>query len=164
MDNLILPENTQPSTQVANSNMDLRRIELEAIKEKASIPDKDGITGEVLKQLQARMGKSGVDVKEIAMDMHLPKRTFQRHLQRQGVNFIALRNTVRLNYSITYLLETDMNIREISIALGFTDRTSFTNAFRRWTDITPNKFRKLYSEKKPKSNNDNEQTENVEPE
>jgi AraC-like DNA-binding protein len=110
----------------------------------AALPETYGIPGRVVDVLKRRIGKSSLAIDYIAEELNLSKRTLQRRLQQQSLNFAQLRDQVRYHYSIGYLVEESLSIDSISAALDFSDRTSFTNAFKRWTGLSPSTFRKLF--------------------
>ncbi|MGQ9425315.1 helix-turn-helix domain-containing protein [Gilvimarinus sp. F26214L] len=110
----------------------------------ARLPEVYGVSGRVVEVLQRRIGKQPLAIDYIAEELNLSKRTLQRRLQQQNVSFAQLRDQVRFHYSIDYLIHQNMSIDAISAALDFSDRTSFTNAFKRWTSLSPSSFRKLF--------------------
>ena len=134
----------ESSTLPENSFADVGFYDFEVIKEKANIPSLSGVAGKVVDILQKRIGESSLSIEDIAADMNLSKRTLQRRLQQQVISFAALRDLVRFNYAIDCLLKKNMSIESTSNSLDFSDRTSFTNAFKRWTNLSPSVFRKVY--------------------
>jgi AraC-like DNA-binding protein len=110
----------------------------------ARIPQCDGVSARVVNALHQRVGHLDLSIDRIAEDIGLSKRTLQRRLQQQNANFAQLRDDVRFNYSIKYLIDDHMSVDLVSKALDFSDRTSFTNAFKRWTGLSPSVFRKLF--------------------
>lgn len=112
--------------------------------EKAKLPQLHGVSQHVVESLVRRIGHSSLDVANIAKDLNLSKRTLQRHLNHQGTHFSEIRDQVRRHYAVDYLLMRNMRIDDIYTALDFSDRTSLTNAFRRWTGLSPSAFRKLF--------------------
>lgn len=110
----------------------------------AALPEVYGVPGRVVDVLRRRIGKSSLAIDYIAEELNLSKRTLQRRLQQQSLNFAQLRDQVRYHYSIDYLVQESLSIDSISAALDFSDRTSFTNAFKRWTGLSPSTFRKLF--------------------
>ena len=110
----------------------------------ARIPPLDGVCARVLDALHMRVGHTGLTIEQIASDLNLTKRTLQRRLQAQDTNFAQLRDDLRFHYAIKYLIDDNMSVDLVSRALDFSDRTSFTNAFKRWTGISPSVFRKLF--------------------
>ena len=117
---------------------------LEHYLELARLPDVIGVPRRVVDVLSARIGKSPLSISHVAEDLNLSKRTLQRRLQQQDVSFAELRDQVRFHFSIDYLIKQYMSMDSISSALDFSDRTSFTNAFKRWTNLSPSMFRKLF--------------------
>lgn len=112
--------------------------------QQARLPEVYGVPGRVVEVLQKRIGKASLSIDYIAEEMNLSKRTLQRRLQQQCISFAQLRDQVRFHHSINYLIEHSMSIDSISASLDFSDRTSFTNAFKRWTGLSPSTFRKLF--------------------
>ena len=110
----------------------------------ARLPEVDGVSGRVLDALQLRVGHAPMAIEHIASDLNLSKRTLQRRLQQQLGSFAQLRDSLRFHYAIKYLIDDHMSVDSVSSALDFSDRTSFTNAFKRWTNLSPSVFRKLF--------------------
>lgn len=117
---------------------------LDAYLEKARLPDVVGVSSRVVEVLTRRIGHAPLSISHVADELNFSKRTLQRRLQKQSVSFAELRDKVRFHYSIDYLIRQHMSIDNISAALDFSDRTSFTNAFKRWTNLSPSTFRKLF--------------------
>ena len=112
--------------------------------ELARIPPAEGVAAKVLDVLHRRVGQDPLAIDYIAEDLDLSKRTLQRRLQQQGENFAQLRDSLRFHYAIKFLIDQHMSVDSVSKALDFSDRTSFTNAFKRWTGLSPSVFRKLF--------------------
>jgi AraC-like DNA-binding protein len=110
----------------------------------ARLPEVYGVSGRGVEVLQRRIGKKPLAIDFIAEELNLSKRTLQRRLQQQYISCAQLRDQVRFHYSIDYLVRQTLSIDGISMALDFSDRTSFTNAFKRWTNLSPSTFRKLF--------------------
>lgn len=110
----------------------------------ARIPPLEGVSSKVMEALRNRVGSSELSIDKIAEDINLSKRTLQRRLQQQQANFAQLRDTMRFHYAIKYLIDDHMSVDAVSKSLDFSDRTSFTNAFKRWTGLSPSVFRKLF--------------------
>lgn len=110
----------------------------------ASIPHCDGVSARVVNALHLRVGHADLSIEQIASDLNLTKRTLQRRLQSQNTNFAQLRDDLRFHYAIKYLINENMSVDLVSRGLDFSDRTSFTNAFKRWTGLSPSTFRKLF--------------------
>jgi AraC-like DNA-binding protein len=80
----------------------------------------------------------------IAELMSLPVRTLRWRLARQGTSFKKLIEQVRYEIARQLLLDTQMNTAEIAESLNYADASSFTRAFRRWTDAPPATWRENF--------------------
>lgn len=110
----------------------------------AEIPKYEGVSARVVDALKQRVGHDDLSIDRIAEDLKLSKRTLQRRLQQQNANFAQLRDVLRFHYAVKYLIDEHMSVDTVSKALDFSDRTSFTNAFKRWTNLSPSVFKKLF--------------------
>lgn len=117
---------------------------LDEYLQQARLPEVYGVPARVVEVLQRRIGHTALDIGHIAEELNLSKRTLQRRLQQQDISFAELRDQVRFHYSLDYLIKQHLSIDSISASLDFSDRTSFTNAFKRWTGLSPSTFRKLF--------------------
>jgi len=140
-----LQRNYQNDCSVTNSESgQLQILTYEEYVTLARIPYCEGISNRVVNALHLRVGHTDLSVEQIASDLGLTKRTLQRRLQQQNTNFAELRDDIRFHYAIKYLINDRMSVDIVSKALDFSDRTSFTNAFKRWTGLSPSVFRKLF--------------------
>jgi AraC-like DNA-binding protein len=57
------------------------------------------------------------------------------------VSFSDILDQLRLALAQRYLSERELPISEISWLLGYSEVSSFTHAFKRWTGKTPRQFR-----------------------
>lgn len=80
-------------------------------------------------------------IKEVAARLHMSVRSLQRHLEEEGLSFRAVIDAVRLQVAQQYLTETRRSLAEIALLTGFSNQSNFSNAFKRWTQMTPNRYR-----------------------
>lgn len=80
---------------------------------------------------------------EVAKKLFMSKRTMQRTLQKEGTSFIELLNGTRLDLSKQYVRNKEISFTEIAFLLGFTESSTFSRAFKRWTGKTPSQYRKV---------------------
>ena len=83
-------------------------------------------------------------LQDVASHLGMASRTLQRKLNDQGVTFSTLKEEALKEQAIVLLLCTDMSVLDISLALSFSDLSSFYRAFRQWTSEAPAHFRKKY--------------------
>ena len=73
-------------------------------------------------------------------------RSLQRHLAGVGLSFAELVDDVRFRHAGQFLRDPRSKVVEVSAELGYTDSANFTRAFRRWTGVSPERFRRTLSE------------------
>jgi len=83
----------------------------------------------------------GQGIDAMAQRLQLHPRTLQRRLQEVGVRYTTLQAQVRFRLSSQWLQEDTVSVEAISERLGFCDRRSFTQAFKRWSGLSPSQFR-----------------------
>lgn len=77
----------------------------------------------------------------IARVLGISTRTLHRRLEECGCTFRDLVEAVRQSRAETFLRSRDISLAEIAFMLGYSEQSTFHNAFKRWTGITPNEFR-----------------------
>ncbi|MBI2734527.1 MAG: AraC family transcriptional regulator ligand-binding domain-containing protein [Aquabacterium sp.] len=80
------------------------------------------------------------DLAGMAAVLGLHPRTLQRRLRAEGRTFGQVLDQGRLHWAQQWL--GSMTVEEVALKLGFADRTGFSQAFARWTGMTPAQFRK----------------------
>jgi len=81
-------------------------------------------------------------IDDIAEKMFISKRTLQRRLSDKGLSFLSVVENIRYQLSSNYLSGSEILLQDIAIILGYSDVSSFSRAFKRWTNMTPLEFRK----------------------
>ena len=69
-------------------------------------------------------------------------RTLQRRLAEDGLTYSQLISRLRYQQAIHWLVNSDLKIIEIAAELGYQDAAHFTRAFKRWTGVSPQTFRR----------------------
>jgi AraC-like DNA-binding protein len=95
----------------------------------------------VRSELVARLPAGEPSRVEVAAALHLSEKTLQRRLHDEDTSFQKVLDEVRRDLAQQYLRENAASVCEITFRLGFSDQSSFTRAFRRWTGVTPGEFR-----------------------
>lgn len=99
-----------------------------------------GFTVEVAKAVATTLPEGG-SATTVARALHMSVRTLQRKLVASGTTFRDLSDTVRSNLAQGYLADPNVSSAEVAFLLGFSDPSSFTRAFRRWTGVSPRRWR-----------------------
>ena len=78
---------------------------------------------------------------DIASQLFMSRRTFQRRLAERGTNFSRLVDEVRRDLAMKYLADPHHSVTAITYLTGFSTPSAFTRAFMRWTGTTPSAWR-----------------------
>lgn len=79
--------------------------------------------------------------KEIARAMHMSERTLQRRLNDEGTSFHEIVDDTRRELAERYLGQDRLALSQAACLLGFSDRSTFSRACKRWFDLTPGEYR-----------------------
>ncbi len=86
----------------------------------------------------------GQGIERMAVRLALHPRTLQRRLRDEGQLFADIQARCRFDLAATALKSSNCDIESLSDRLGFSDRHSFTRAFKRWTGLAPSEFREQH--------------------
>lgn len=78
---------------------------------------------------------------EMAILLNTSERTLKRMLANEGTSFRGLVKEFQYSEAVDYLTTSNMNISEIADRLGFSDASSFSQSFKRWSGISPANYR-----------------------
>jgi AraC-like DNA-binding protein len=99
---------------------------------------------EALRQLIATLMPLGYPaIDTLAEITGLHPRTLQRLLQRESLSYRQLVDEVRAERATVLLRDSGAPVTEIAFDLGYTDVSHFIRAFRRWTGVSPSRYRNL---------------------
>jgi AraC-like DNA-binding protein len=85
---------------------------------------------------------------QIARQAGLSPRALQRQLEQAGSSFRGVVDDGRRRLALRWVADSEMPFKEIAARLGFSDTATFSRAFRRWTEKTPESVRR--SKRRPK--------------
>jgi len=90
--------------------------------------------------VELRHGDTSLD--RVAERLDTSGRTLQRKLRDHGTSHQELLDQMRRDLAMRYLAEPHMAICEVAYLLGFSESSALHRAFKRWTGMTPNEFRR----------------------
>jgi AraC-like DNA-binding protein len=80
-------------------------------------------------------------VHDMADLLAMNRRTFDRRLKSRGTSSRALANEIRFEVACRLLTDTEMSLSQIAAALGYSQASAFTRAFRGWSGQAPSVWR-----------------------
>jgi AraC-like DNA-binding protein len=127
-----------------------RRIEksdvaYHALIRKYLITARAEIDGGTLEQVRAEIARQmelgHCTLERVASSLRMPPRSLQRRLQAEGLSFRGLLDEWRRARALSLVNNSRLPLSEVSEALGYSEQSVFTQAFRRWYGGTPHRFR-----------------------
>jgi AraC-like DNA-binding protein len=119
-----------------------RQAEQIVVQQLQDSPIQRGVAKKITRIMRRQKYLLNEPIETVAGSLNMSTRTLQRRLTDEGVNFFELKDQIRFDSAVLALKSRSLSIEEISEALGFSDRHSFTRAFKRWSGVTPSAFRK----------------------
>ncbi len=95
----------------------------------------------VQKYLLKNLTYGEINLQKVAQGLAMSSRVLQRRLKEEGTIFSELMDACRHKLAIKLITEKKQPIFEVALALGFSDQSNFTRAFKRWTGTTPHQYR-----------------------
>ena len=78
---------------------------------------------------------------QIAAELCMSERTFQRRLEEEKTSFVQLLDDTRRELAEQYLGRLNLSLAQAAYLLGFADQSSFFRACRRWFHLSPGQYR-----------------------
>jgi AraC-like DNA-binding protein len=124
-----------PSSDVAaHEALELRLI---AIEKAAGFDLRD----QLLRMLRIELVRTKSSASAMAHRLSIHRRTLNRRLKAEGIEFRTLADAVRFAVARQLLSDTDIPLAKIAAALDFSEPAAFTRAFRRWSGRVPSSWR-----------------------
>ncbi|MCX4161819.1 MULTISPECIES: AraC family transcriptional regulator [Paraburkholderia] len=86
-------------------------------------------------------GRPPPDLAAMARVVNVSERTLKRRLKDEGTSFRMLLEESRRASAEVLLKEQRLSIADIAAQLGFSDASTFSQAFKRWHGVAPNVYR-----------------------
>jgi len=87
------------------------------------------------------LSEGGTSENSVAERLHLSPRQLNRKLKGEGTSFRELLRECRRELAEQYINDSTRSLTEISYLLGFSEPSSFSRAYRRWTGLSPTEAR-----------------------
>lgn len=101
-------------------------------------------TAQIKAILLKTIGKQGPvpDFERVAESLKVSTATLRRKLRSENTSYQQLKDTMRRDIAIDKLVRESTAIAEIGLQLGFVESSSFTRAFKQWTGLSPQEYRR----------------------
>lgn len=128
--------------KIFSSDYALLRILMAHAEEKsAKIVGQKGFAS-IVKQSVVKLVKPEFpSIEMVAAHLNISLRTMQRRLKEEGITYKVLIDDLRKEFAITYLNRDDLSISDIAYLLSYSELSTFTRSFKRWTGMSPKAYR-----------------------
>ncbi|MDB4975451.1 MAG: Transcriptional regulator, AraC family [Myxococcaceae bacterium] len=109
-----------------------------------SLPQPESVTERVRRFVEEQLASGNFSLEAAARHLHMSSRTLGRRLSDEGTTFKNLLDEMRKRVALRYVASHDLGLGEVASLAGFTETPSFYRAFRRWTDMTPSRYRAMH--------------------
>jgi AraC-like DNA-binding protein len=96
---------------------------------------------DIRRLLRVRLTSNHCSAEDIAHLLAMHRRTLSRRLKGSGMGYRAITNEIRFEIARQLLEGTEVPLAQIAAALGYSEASAFTRAFRRWSGQTPTTWR-----------------------
>jgi AraC-like DNA-binding protein len=107
----------------------------------AKSPRRDTFVAQVRAAILGELRTGSISAAAVAKRLGTSPRTLRRRLDADGTTYQKQLADLRRELALRYMREKHLSIDEVALLLGFSERTAFIRAFRRWTGHSPTAFR-----------------------
>jgi AraC-like DNA-binding protein len=133
----------QADERLTGSNKQLAQINDHIVVKYLATLAHDDIVNRVKSTIIENLGESGVTESRVANSLHMSTRNLHRRLTSEDTSFKQLLLEIRTELASQYISDATLSLTEISYMLGFSEVSSFSRAYRRWTGWSPSAARKI---------------------
>lgn len=144
--NTLHVQSGQADERLTGSNKQLAQINDHIVVRYLASLAHDDIVNRVKATIIENLGESGVTESSVANALHMSARNLHRRLTSEGTSFKKLLLEIRTELASQYISDATLSLTEISFMLGFSEVSSFSRAYRRWTGWSPSAARKIQLE------------------
>ncbi|MFT5699200.1 MAG: AraC-like DNA-binding protein [Desulforhopalus sp.] len=125
-----------------SGNKDMAEFNDHVMTQYLATKDSDPLALRVKKIIVEHLPSGDATVERAASELFCSTRKLQRLLHEEGTSFMALLNDTRRDIAKQYVRDQEMDLTEIAFLLGFSEQSTFSRSFKRWTGESPSSFRK----------------------
>lgn len=96
----------------------------------------------VRNQVKIHLGDVQPTITEIARVFGVTDQSLQRQLRDNGLTFQEIVTAARKELALHYMEDSNIPLTEIAYCLGYSELSAFSRAFRGWTGMSPQRYRR----------------------
>lgn len=107
----------------------------------ATLPPASALVAELRRAITAELHAGEPTLAQVGKRLGMSGRTLQRRLDDEQLRFGAVVDEIKAELAKARLEDRSLAICEVAFLLGFADQSAFNRAFKRWTGMTPGRWR-----------------------
>lgn len=110
------------------------------------VANHEGIIG-LVRGLLVNADQQFPSLETTAEKMNTSASTVKRKLREYNTSYQKILNEVRMEIAIGYLQSSEKTVKDICYELGYQEPSTFSRAFRKWTNMSPQEYRDKHRDK-----------------
>ena len=106
--------------------------------------DTSSVTDRIRRLLRKRLGGELPSLDEVGEALAVTPQTLRRRLRDEGRGFQQIKDELRRDAAIEFLLHTPLPLLDIANRVGFSEASTFHRAFKQWTGVAPGEYRLVH--------------------
>lgn len=108
--------------------------------------DTSSLTDRIRRMLRKRLGGELPSLEEVGDSLAVTPQTLRRRLREEGRGFQQIKDELRRDTAIEFLVQTKLPLIEIANRVGFSEASTFHRAFKNWTGVAPGEYRSSHGQ------------------
>ncbi len=104
--------------------------------------NRSSVSARIRRRLRQMLPGEVPEFETLAGELNMTAATMRRRLHEEGASFQSIKDQLRRDLAVGYLSHSNRSVMDIAFELGFSERSSFHRAFRKWTGASPGEFRR----------------------
>ena len=97
----------------------------------------------VRNEIKMQLGSSIPTLGDIASILGISGPSFQKRLRKHGLSYNDILRAARHELALHYMDDPEIALTEIALNLGYSELSAFSRAFRNWTGMSPQRYRRV---------------------
>jgi AraC-like DNA-binding protein len=106
--------------------------------------DASNVTEKLRRLLRQHVAGDFPSMNQAAEALGLSPQALGRRLRDEGQGYQAIKDDLRRDVAIEYLMQTNLTLLDVAAMVGFSEPSTFHRAFKKWTGVAPGEYRQLY--------------------